>query len=203
MKKTGLVGMIGNLLGYKEDSIESQSVRHHCVVLKYGLSFRNAVSKLCSLGAVDERVRRDKSKARMVEVLQTHSQVCEQVRKFEKLREDTLKTVHDNGLDDTTLDLMALDPVGAFQGLLEDDRIYDTMARHLVIHGESVNQTCEKIEKGVKGIMGANSWKKTLLSADAIEKVLEVAGDTLVKAELKGVNFLNLIEGLQTETRLY
>ena len=71
MKKSGLVESLGAIAFPEKDCHQRQCISLHLAVLKTGLSFHLSITTLESLGAdVAERVRKDKQKARISNVLQ-------------------------------------------------------------------------------------------------------------------------------------
>ena len=205
VKKAGLMAMISRLAGYQENCTENQAVLLHSGILKFGLSFKNAVQHLSSLGSVDDRVQRDKQKARAFAVLQTHASLSAQIAKLQDLRASVQQRETDAEphnikiFDDLCLDLLNLDSGGAFEGLMESDLIYDTLARHFHVHKESVRSLAGRIEKSLRCVTGDQDWKSTLVSSDPIEHVLETAAEKLIKLELKGGALKNAIEELDQE----
>eukprot|EP00435_Cladocopium_sp_Y103_P052701 s399_g16.t1 len=181
LKKTGLLSMVANLAGVDANTVDGKCHSLHIQIIKSGQSLKNAIFNLESLGEIEERVRRDKQKIRMTAVLQSHAQLSAHKRAFEQLQAEQAES----DADDTSKQLFALDSIGAFAKLFELDMIYDTMARHFVVHGEVLTNACDKIEKGISKVSGDNNWKKTLVSTDPIERVLEAAA-CILKIDLKG-----------------
>ena len=194
LKKTGLLSMIASLAGIDAATVDGKCRTLHIQVIKSGQSLKNALFNLEALGEIDERVRRDKQKVRMTAVLQSHAQLSAHKSELEKLQAGQLES----DADDTSKQLFALDTTGAFEKFLELDGIYDTMARHFVVHGEVLHCACEKIEKGISKVSGENNWKKTLVSTDPIERVLEAAA-CILQVDLKGVAFKSVLEGLEQD----
>ena len=202
MKKTGLMMQIMKSCNFETGSLEIDAVNLHILILKSGLQLRTAFSALASLGeSVDERIRRDKQKSRMVGALQAHALLKSHMVKLEDMIDRHIRkadSAQRELLQDLTVDLLGLESGSAFQHMLEHDLLYDTMSRHFVVHGESLHNMCKKIEKGLENVTKENNWKATLVSADPIEKVLE-AGSKLLKMELKAVPFKTTLETLEQE----
>ena len=198
LKKAGLMSQIMNTASFEAQSFQIQAVNLHISILKSGLQLRSAFSNLESLGAVDERIRRDKQKSRMVAVLQAHSQLKSHMAKLEELIDQKIRKADGaerEQVDDLSVDLLGLESGGPFQSILESEMVYDTLSRHFVLHAEALNNHSKRIENSLTQA----DWKATLVSSDSIEKILE-AGGKLLKIELKAVAFKSALENLEQET---
>lgn len=99
-----------------------------------------------------------------------------------------------------TWNLYMLDSAGPFQELLHCELIYDTLAKHLVIRQEAMNQCNQKVQKLLeKG--GVGTWKEQLTPASDVDAAVNAAVPTLLQMELKGAPLREFVGSLSKDTR--
>ena len=218
LKKSGLMNQICNLAypltGDEKTNEFLQCIQHKASILKLGISLKNSMDNLESLGSnVDERVRKDKQKSRIFGVITAYTQYSESVRKFEVFKSETLASLlPTSGTSDEVAEaestqlihdfFTGLKPEGAFESLLEAPLTYDTLSRHLISHQEAQDSLSKKLENTMITVTGDNNWKKSLGEDTAIEEVLNIGANTLLKMDCKGAALKTLLDDVQKEKGL-
>ena len=194
-------------LAYHDSETEiAKLVQFHTGLLKSGVSLKNSLDNLENLGmAVDDRVRKDKNKARLVAFVNAQNHFMSLNSEFTefKTKSQFLKdlVVQDKSeREDVIYDLfLSIDAGQAFTEFSEPDLVYDVLARHLVNHDNNLKALQEKTTKGIQKVTGEHCWHKDLGSDAPIEKVLESGADALLKLDLKGAVFKAMLEDFAKE----
>ena len=209
LRKTGLMNTICNMAYPSSDASTKndhmQCVQLHSQILKLGISLKNALDNLESLGTtIEERVRKDKQKARVTAAMQAHSQFSQHVAKLEKFKTDSevlsaAKTLTDQGTESEEAQhvqalFLDVDSAAAFQKVVESEMVFDTVSRHVVTHNESIHLMVVTLEKAISKVTGEHSWKRGLVSSDPIESVLDLGASSLLKMDMKGASFKSFLD---------
>ena len=211
LKQTGLMSNLCKMAYPGESDSDQEAARcvqWHTGLVKSGVSLKNCLDNLESLGAsVEDIVRKDKGKVRLAAFLSSQKQFVDQLADFSKFKAEspTLQAVVEkagrSAEDDILYDLiLTIDSGKGFQEFCEADVVYDVLARHLVNHQSSLETHREKITKGILKVTEENCWHKDLTPEDSIEVVLETGGNALLKLDLKGAIFKGILETFCKET---
>eukprot|EP00439_Symbiodinium_sp_Y106_P087338 s8_g45.t3 len=203
MKRVNLVQRVCHLL-HADDSQPAIVFSKHVEVLKAGVSAGYELRKFKSGGdTATKALDSDKKKNQLMTVVSTYMGLQKKGHGLSgtvaTAKAEIAKESHEPGTEADAcnikmLEMVELDTIGLFYELFRDELLSDAISHMCCGASEALQQSMQKMDKCLNGVVGRKSWKANLEEQDDLSKVLQVAETTLLKMPLRGKSFFDTIE---------